>query len=121
MNFDFENDNAETAYIAFGSATPTGTYTVAAGMTVFNNGTIAQVGETISLNSSTVFEVAPGQTLSGVDVEQFISGKFLVSLGQPLQSVTGTTFQYGSGGDSDQYQLRRPDGDRFHRPQFHRG
>ena len=100
MNFDFENDNAETAYIAFGSATPVGSYTVAAGTTVFNNGTIAQIGETISLNSTTVFEVAPGQTLTGVDVEQFVSGKFLVSLGQPLQNVNSTQFQYGSNGDS---------------------
>jgi hypothetical protein len=101
MNFSFENDNAQTAYIAFGSATPVGTYVVTDGVTVYNNGTIAQVGETINLNSSTVFEVASGQTLSGVDVEQFVSGKFLVSLGEPLANTTGTAFQYGSGGDSN--------------------
>lgn len=101
MNFEFENDNTQTAYIAFGSATPTGTYIVPDGVTVYNNGTIAHVGETINLNTTTVFEVAPGQTLTGVDVEQFVSGKFLVSLGQQLANTTGTAFQYGSGGNSN--------------------
>jgi hypothetical protein len=101
MNFEFENDNTQTAYIAFGNTAPVGTYTVAPGVTVFNNGTIVPVGETISLNPTTIFEVAPGQTLTGVDVQQFVSGRFLVSLGSPLQNVDNTEFNYQSGGDSD--------------------
>ena len=109
MDFDFVNDNLETAYLAFGVGNaavsddyPTGTYVVPEGTTVMNNGTIAAAGETISLNDTTTFEIAPGETLSGVDITQFESGRFLISLGDTLVG-TGTvapTFQFNSSGDS---------------------
>jgi hypothetical protein len=100
MEFDFTNDNTQTAYIAFGDAVPTGSYVVPEGVTVYNNGTVAATGETISLSQSTVFELTSGQAISGVDVSDFQSGKFLVSFGQTLTSLDNTEFNQGAGGDS---------------------
>jgi hypothetical protein len=109
MDFEFVNNNPETAYMAFGVGNalvpadyPTGTYVVPEGATVMNNGTIVPAGETISLNDTTTFEITPGETLSGVDITQFDSGRFLISLGDTLVG-TGTvapTFQFDSGGGS---------------------
>jgi len=76
------NDNSQTAYMEFGSATPTGTY---------NGGT---------LDSSTTIAIAANGTVTGVDLTQFESGRLLFSLGSPLSSVDNTNFQNGSGPDS---------------------
>ncbi len=83
MQINLVNDTTQVAYLRFGSALPDGTY---------NGGT---------LDTATSYLIPAGGTLTGMDLEQFISGRMLFSLGGTLAS-SNPDFQYNSGDPSSQ-------------------
>jgi hypothetical protein len=86
MEFDFINDTTATAYFHTGLGNFVGTY---------NGGTI---------DANTSFAIAPGGTVTGLDITSVTGGKLLLSLGTVLPN-DNPTFQNNSGGD-DGWEIR---------------
>ena len=76
MEFNFINDSDQTAYMQLGL----GTFDVNYG-TIDFNGTVVGGGSAVAIAT-----IAPGATVTGVDITEAISAKLLLSLGTTLVS-----------------------------------
>ena len=105
MDVEIVNSNTDTtAWLAFNDAHGiTGTFVATEATTIDIAGTIStlQAGGSITLTTDTSIEIAAGDTLTGLDITDFVSGRFLLSLDTPLSTTTGTAFQYDGGADSN--------------------
>lgn len=83
LKIQIVNASGHTAYLNFGG----------------NTGSLQGSYQGSPLGAATKVQVASGFTQTGLSINQFVSGKFLISLDKPLSS-SEPQFQSGSGGDS---------------------